>query len=138
MKNFITLFASLFLAVAAVAQSYGPMPARDQHGHPIVRNEDVSFRLFPTQDNRVFLKLDTRTGHIWIIHFLDENFMKFRARVLYDIGLEKPVPENIGRFMLYPTCNMFDFLLQDQFAGTTWLIHYSLDNDGSDYRKVII
>lgn len=138
MKNFITLFASLFLAVAAVAQSYGPMPARDQHGHPIVRNEDVSFRLFPTQDNRVFLKLDTRTGHIWIIHFLDENFMKFRARVLYDIGLEKPVPENIGRFTLYPTCNRFNFILLDQFTGSTWQVQYSLDNAEYNFRMRIM
>lgn len=138
MKNFITLFASLFLAVAAVAQSYDSISSNDLRVYSVSQNTDVPFRLFPTQNNWNFMKLDTRTGQIWMVQFsVSENSNAF-TWVLDDTELEKPVPENIGRFTLYPTCNMFDFLLQDQFAGTTWLIHYSLDNDGSDYRKVII
>lgn len=84
------------------------------------------------------MKLDTRTGQIWMVQFsVSENSNAF-TWVLDDTELEKPVPENIGRFTLYPTCNRFNFILLDQFTGSTWQVQYSLDNAEYNFRMRIM
>jgi len=84
---------------------------------------DVRYRLFKTKNLWNFIELDTQTGKLWQVQFVvndDANRKKLpmNAEVLAKDG--KP-----GRFTLYPTKNMYNFVLLDQETGKTWQTQWS-------------
>lgn len=88
---------------------------------------DARFRLFKTTNNWNFLELDTQTGKVWQVQFSvgekDER-MKIEVRPEAVAAGGKP-----GRFTLYPTKNVFNFILLDQDAGKTWQVQWSTAKD---------
>jgi hypothetical protein len=94
----------------------------------------VFFQLFPTQNIWTFIKLDTRNGKMWQVHFTvkeDEIQSEVVLNSLSLVGKEKEVN---GRFTLYPTENMYNFLLLDQIAGIVYQVQWSMEEE---YRFVI-
>lgn len=88
---------------------------------------DARFRLFKTKNTWNFIELDTQTGRVWQVQFVvkdDSGRMKvpISAEVLAKDG--KP-----GRFTIYPTKNMYNFVLLDQESGRTWQVQWSTGND---------
>lgn len=86
------------------------------------------FKLFQTQNMWTFIKLDTQTGQIWQLQYsVDDN-----DRFEYDLN---PYPlvtdENKvnGRFELYPTQNIYNFILIDQIDGRTWQVQWSIKDE---------
>lgn len=80
------------------------------------------FRLFRTRNIYTFLKLDTRTGLIWQVQWGSGPSARFE-RPLSDKKLvdgAKP-----GRFTLYPTGNIFTFVLLDQQTGAAFTVQWS-------------
>src|SRR4051812_26535450 len=76
-------------------------------------DSSITYRLFPTQNIWTFIKLDTRNGQLWQVHF-DVSADK---RVVLDLSTEhlvKKEEEFNGRFTLYVTQNMYNFILLDQ------------------------
>jgi hypothetical protein len=88
------------------------------------QNATACFRLFPTNNIWTFLKLDTRTGLAWQVQFGLESPTDRLTVVLNDIKLA-PDTSKEGRFTLYPTRNIFNFLLIDQQTGQTWQLQWS-------------
>jgi hypothetical protein len=90
------------------------------------KSENVIYQLFPTQNIWTFIKLDTRNGKMWQVHFSvgDENKGEL---VLNSLPLVSEANETKGRFTLYPTENMYNFLLLDQIDGTVIQVQWSLD-----------
>lgn len=88
---------------------------------------DARFRLFKTTNNWNFLELDTQTGKVWQVQFSvgekDER-MKIQVRPEAVAVGGKP-----GRFTLYPTKNIYNFILLDQDAGKTWQVQWSTEKD---------
>lgn len=86
----------------------------------------VPFRLFPTQNAKVFIKLNTRTGQMWQLHFGQDNSQQF----VYNLN-EQPLVKNTyegnDRFTLYPTQLFYTFILLDQLSGKTWQVDWSND-----------
>jgi hypothetical protein len=87
---------------------------------------DVRYRLFKTKNTWNFVELDTQTGKLWQVQFVlndDVNRKKLpmNAEVLAKDG--KP-----GRFTLYPTRNMYNFVLLDQETGKTWQTQWSTES----------
>lgn len=84
-------------------------------------------RLFQTSNVWTFLKLDTRNGKITHVQFSTEgNSMEYslNSEPLVIDELAKP-----GRFFLYPTENMYNFLLIDQEDGRVWQVQWNIDAD---------
>jgi len=76
--------------------------------------------LFNTTNVYTFLKLDTRSGQLWQVQWGDEDHRFadiINSRPLVSDG--KP-----GRFTLYPTENIYTFLLLDQVTGHTWHVQW--------------
>ena len=76
-----------------------------------------------------FIKLDTQTGKMWLIQFsVDSEVSRFQ----YDLN---PFPLAIsadqinGRFELYSTQNIYNFILLDRIDGRTWQVQWSFDAD---------
>ena len=86
----------------------------------------VSYRLFPTQNMWTFLKLNTRNGQIWQVQYSLESDYRF-VTFLNLIPLVSKDKEVNDRFTLYPTQNMYTFILLDQLEGGTWQVQWSRD-----------
>jgi len=85
-----------------------------------------TYRLFPTQNIWTFIKLNTRNGQIWQIQF----GMEKENRVVINLHAEPLVSKDKevnDRFTLYPTQNMYTFILLDQIDGKTWQMQWSTD-----------
>ena len=92
-----------------------------------------SYKLYPMTNNRSnFLKLDTRTGELWSIQWSIEDSSRFEWTINYrdlvrydrDDNVLWPDPEEYvnGRFEIYPTQNIYNYLLLDKINGRVWQI----------------
>lgn len=91
--------------------------------------ENVRYKLFPTENIWNFLKLDTRNGKIWQVQWtMDENSFEGEAEV-NSTPLVTGNQEENGRFTLYPTKNIYNFLLVDQISGKIWQVQWALDSN---------
>ena len=84
------------------------------------QNPAVPYRLFITKNVYTLLKLDTRSGQLWQVQWGDRDH-RF-TDILNSIALAsdgKP-----GRFTLYPTSNMYTFILLDQEKGDAWHVQW--------------
>ena len=88
-------------------------------------NHNSSFRLYPTENIYTFLKLDTRNGRIWQVQW-STDVNRFES-YLNLASLTTEEEEMKGRFMLYPTQNMWTFILLDQIDGRTWQVQWNTD-----------
>jgi hypothetical protein len=75
-----------------------------------------------------FLQLNTITGQIDQLHF-DIQGESRGLFVLNDKNLAKDMKVMKGRFTLYPTQNMYNFILLDQDNGRSWQIQWSFDKE---------
>lgn len=85
------------------------------------------FQLYPTSNMWTFIKLDTRTGMMWQVQYSVKGD---------DYRFETPLnatklanDSRPGRFVLYPTQNMFNFILLDAIDGNTWQVQWSTEPD---------
>ena len=82
----------------------------------------ANFRLFKTQNMYNFIKLDTRTGQMELVQWSvdgDRMVYKLSDRIL--VSQEEQIP---GRFTLYATTNIYQFVLLDQIDGRTWQVQW--------------
>lgn len=112
------------LAVAALLLLAAPMFAQGTIPEPTQR-PDAPYRIFRSQNIYTFLKLDTRTGQVWQMQWGETGY-----RWVEPINT-KPLAESgkAGRFTLYPTLNIYTFILLDQEDGRTWQIQWGKDNE---------
>lgn len=106
-SSFSLLFASL-----AFGQEVRPLEP--------TQNPNVPYRLFGTRNIYTFLKLDTRDGRIWQVQWGSTN-ERFTAPLNVIPVVSGSAP---GRFTLYPTTNIYTFLLLDQETGDTWHVQW--------------
>ena len=84
----------------------------------------IPYCLYKTQNIWTFLQLETTTGRILIIQF-DINGNNRGGVVLNSINLAENEKEVVGRFTLYATSNMYNFILLDQINGKSWQVQWS-------------
>jgi hypothetical protein len=89
----------------------------------VTNNEGWAYQLYPTENMYTFLKLDTRNGRIWQVQFSmdDDRFESF----LNLIPLVTDEDESNGRFELFPTQNMYTFILLDRINGEVYQVQWS-------------
>lgn len=92
----------------------------------------VPYQLFPTKNMWNFIKLDTRNGQMWQVQFVVNGDNRFET-ILNPTPLITKEKEANDRFTLYPTQNLYSFILLDQIDGRVWQVQWSLD-----YEKRLI
>ena len=90
-------------------------------------SDNSIYQLFPTKNYWTFIKLDTRNGKMWQVHFSIEDIKKTGELILNSLSLVDKEEEMNGRFTLYSTENMYNFLLLDQISGIVVQVQWSLD-----------
>jgi predicted lactoylglutathione lyase len=131
MKRKVFTLILAFFAVISFAQNQTTQ-------NKIVQSRQISentiYQLFPTQNYWTFIKLDTRNGKMWQVHFSIKDNKGNRELILSSIPLVTKEKEINGRFTLYPTENMYNFLLLDQIDGNVYQVQWSMEEK---YRGVV-
>lgn len=117
MKTKFFILIILLLTIASFAQSQTKLPNAIQQKQV---SENAIYQLFPTPNIWTFIKLDTRNGKMWQVHFT-VNTDGFEGQVvLNSIPLVTEGDEIEGRFTLLKTENTYNLLLLDQIDGRVW------------------
>ena len=88
--------------------------------------DHTHYNLYKTDNMYPFLKLDTRTGQIWQVHWSTEK----DVRAVLPLSTEKlSADTKDGRFALFPTTNMYNFILLDTTDGRTWQVQWSFKEE---------
>ena len=103
---------------------------KNKENRPIKQEikENARYKLFPTENIWTFLKLDTSNGKIWQVQYSIDN--NYRGEIVLNNKtlVSSEAAEN-GRFTLYPTKNMYNFILLDQKDGKIWQVQWSVEEE---------
>lgn len=122
--NSISAFILVSLTIIAHAQT----PINNTLIKPISTptvNSPI-YQLFPTKNIWTFIKLDTRNGKMWQVQF-DITGENRGEKILNSIPLVTEEKEIKGRFTLYPSENIYNFLLLDQIDGNVYQVQWSME-----------
>ncbi|WP_428233157.1 hypothetical protein [Flavobacterium sp.] len=86
-------------------------------------DNDIAYRLFSTQNTLTFIKLNTRNGQMWQVQW-DTGKGRFESPLSLTPRVSAEEEKN-GRFFLYPTTNVYNFILIDQLDGRIWQVQWS-------------
>lgn len=88
----------------------------------------ITYRLYPTQNMWTFIKLNTKNGQLWQVQY-DVKGINRLVTTLSSERLVSKEKEVNDRFTLYPTQNIYTFILLDQIDGRTWQVQWSIDEE---------
>lgn len=122
-----TTLITLFLLVASnfsFAQTTSEVPIQI-----ISTDTAVTYRLFSTRNMYTFIKLDTRNGKMWQVQWSNKGKEYRFESTLSEISQVNKDEEKNGRFFLYPTTNIYTFILLDQVDGRTWQVQWGKEDE---------
>lgn len=118
MKTRLITLVFILFATISFAQSTSQTPIQN-----ISTDATVVYRLFSTQNAWTFIKLNTRNGQVWQVQW-DTASKQFETPISLTTRVSKE-DEKDGRFFLYPTTNVYTFILLDQIDGRVWQVQWS-------------
>ena len=110
-------------SITTLAQSTSEAPIQN-----ISTDNNVVYRLFATRNMYTFIKLNTRNGQMSQIQWGQESNYRFETK-LSDISRVNEDEEKNGRFFLYPTTNIYNFILLDQIDGRAWQVQWGKEGE---------
>ena len=139
MKRIVLIVSALLLCLAASAQYLPKNPSKLSLSakdslmmHMLLRINQKSapaFKLYPTENIWTFLELDTASGRIWQVQFSLDNTNKYSVPLSMEVLPEySDIKDTFnGRYELYKTQNLYNFILLDTATGATWQVQWSQD-----------
>jgi len=104
----------------------------------------AKFRLYPTSNRFTYLRLNTINGFIDIVQYSTTNA---EDRMIYPLSTSPPlmslfgnalgVPTTLDRYTIYPTQNVWNFLLLDQELGNTYQVQWSQDSTMRGVEEIL-
>ena len=128
MRKLIFVLIITQMTISAFSQSTSEVPIQN-----ISTDSAVVYRLFSTRNMYTFIKLNTRNGQMWQVQWSIKGSDYRFETILSDISRVDKDEEKNGRFFLYPTTNIYNFILLDQIDGRAWQVQWG--NEGE--RAVI-
>ena len=125
----INAFAMLMifvLLIPSTAMSQSDQPAQNRVDPISESDAAYRYRLFKTTNIWTFILLDTATGRAWQVQYSVDDTPTARAPINEHSLLPDSVIEKNGRFTLYPTQNMYNFLLLDREDSRIWQLQWSI------------
>jgi len=100
----------------------------------IYRNVDKPrYKMYQTDNIYTLLKLDTHKGKVWQVQY-SMGDVKSQIVSLNIYGIVSESEGWDGRFELYPTKNMYTFIMLDTSTGDTYQVQWS--NKGYNFQFV--
>lgn len=123
MKKLFFTTTFIFITISTFAQSLPEAPNQN-----ISTDSNLVYRLFSTKNMYTFIKLNTSNGQMYQVQWNTDNTYRI-VSTLSDLPQVNKDQEKNGRFFLYPTTNMYNFLLLDQIDGRTWQVQWGKENE---------
>lgn len=82
------------------------------------------YKIFQTENINILLKLDTATGKVWMVQYGTGDIYGMVVPVDDSSLLYSYEEIEAGRFELYPTKNMYNFILIDTKKGYTYQVQW--------------
>ena len=97
--------------------------------HRISQKAAPCYKLYKTENMWTFLELETSSGRIWQVQYSIDDEQSPRMKTFLNIIslVDNEEESYAGRFELYPTQNMYNFILLDTYTGRTWQAQWSMD-----------
>ena len=83
------------------------------------------YKIYKTENTYNLIKLDTATGQTWQVQYRLGDTESMTVEIDASSLLWYSEPEIAGRFELYPTNNMYQFILIDTQTVRTWQIQWN-------------
>lgn len=115
--------------IEKVADKDSVMLSNIQGIYELVNTLKPRYKIYQTEHTYILLKLDTATGRVWMVQYSVGDVDDMVVTVDNDSLLgyfDEIIP---GRFELYPTKNMYNFILLDTFKGYTYQVQWHPDAD---------
>ena len=90
------------------------------------------YKMYQTENTYNLLKLDSRTGRVWQVQYRMKDVDPSVVSINF-IGVVLEIDGWDGRFELYPTKNMYTFIMIDTGTGDTYQVQWGTSYD---YRFV--
>lgn len=138
MKKLLLIIAALYIGATAFAQ----VQASDSLGTKWTQKDTLTigylqrisqhtapcYKLYPTENMWTFLELETFSGRIWQVQYSIKG-PDYRFKTVLNENSMIPFldteGEFAGRFELYKTQNMYNFILLDTSSGSTWQVQWA-------------
>lgn len=93
------------------------------------------YKMYQTENVYNLLQLDTKTGMIKQVQWsLDSS--EERSVIINDTDLSYGIGYGSGTFELYPTKNMYQFILLDQTNGRMWHVQWGMKSAERWIRRI--
>jgi hypothetical protein len=154
MKGFITLISILLCASSSYAQTRRNTQQTQKTSPKVITDSllrinnswleqidfDISlkqrYKLYQTENTYIFLELDTKTGIIKQVQLsLDSN--NEGCITINNEDLTYGLGYGSGSFELYPTKNMFLFILLDKTNGRKWHVQWGMETANRWIRRIL-
>ena len=120
MRKLFFLAIFVLTTISTFAQSTGETPSQN-----ISTDVNSEYRLFATKNMYTFIKLNTKNGQMWQVQWsMKGNEFETPLSLITRVTKEN---EKNGRFFLYPTTNIYNFVLLDQIDGRVWQVQWSAE-----------
>ena len=125
MKRILT---ALTLSIALATPAWAEKPV--EFIESFQQSLNAPYRLFNTTNINTLIALETSTGKLYQIHSgIGENAVQGIIPINEkDLTPEGSEPES-NRFTLYPTPNIYSFILVDQLIGRFWRVQWNYERD---------
>ena len=101
----------------------------------INRSLKERYKLYQTENIYTFLQLDTKTGMIeqvqWSLNPDNEGSVTINSD-----NLAKELDYGPGSFELYPTKNIYQFILINKTSGNKWHVQWGMESDERWIRRI--
>ena len=132
MKHFVLFFILIAIAINGYSQSTKNSVCDSTQIYITKQLEDIDFRingmnrfkLYPTENIYTLLKLDTATGKIDQLQWSLDSDKEGSFTINND---DLSLGSGSGTFELYPTKNMYQFILLDKVTGRQWHIQWGME-----------
>lgn len=94
------------------------------------QSPNATYRLFTTNNMWIFIKLNTADGRLWLVQYSTKAGNQLEIP-LSSIERADETERKDGRFTLYSTQNMYNFILLDQIDGRLWQVQWSTDRENN-------
>lgn len=87
------------------------------------------YKMYKTQNINILLKLDTATGKVWIVQYSTGKYDSLTLPIDDTSLLYSWETIQAGRFELYSTQNIYNFILLDTQKGYTYQVQWHTEDD---------
>ena len=86
------------------------------------------YKMIQTENIHILLKWNTRTGEVWMTQYALKDTDALEHKIEPCFFIDSNNSWN-GRFELYSTKNMFNYIMVDTYYGNTYQVQWNTDNE---------